>query len=92
MSRRLSGLVLPFAITGYAVALGVQALAQRFLISTRTIQMLVPFTIFTMRFPVDVSWSAILLLIGPINAITYGGLGLILGLCIPHFRKPVGPR
>jgi hypothetical protein len=87
--RRLRLAVTVFGIAGYAVACAVQALPQRFwaVATPRVIEILVPITFFTMRFPVDISWSTILLFIGPINAVFYAAIGLAVVLIVPRPRS-----
>jgi len=72
--------VIVAAVIGYAVALFAQALAQQLWIAPSIIKVLVPFANYTMRFPVDITWVTVLVLIGPINAATYALLAGVLRL------------
>jgi hypothetical protein len=67
-----------FGLVGYAITLLVQILAVRLLISPAVIRVFVPITNLTMMFPVDISWTSVLVLIGPINAAVYFVLGTLV--------------
>ena len=75
-------------ILGYAVPVLIFSVPiSRFMIPFGLIRTLVPIVNLTAQYPVDPDWSSILFFIGPINAITYIGIGLFIRVFLDQFES-----